>query len=140
MSDKANSYARNDYHQASMTKMNEFLRVYNNPSQAVNTLLDSEAHQIIERNRKVVESLLKIVILCGKQGLAFHGHCDVNWVADEDCGNEGNFIEIVKFRAETDPVLANHLVSSPRNAKYTSKTSQNELIVVGQTTQKEIID
>ena len=142
MSDKANSYARNDYHQASMTKMNEFLRVYNNPSQAVNTLLDSEAHQIIERNRKVVESLLKIVILCGKQGLAFHGHRDddVNWVADEDCGNEGNFIEIVKFRAETDPALANHLVSSPKNAKYTSKTSQNELIVVGQTTQKEIID
>ena len=33
MSDKANSHARNDYHQSSMTKMNEFL---SDPSQAVN--------------------------------------------------------------------------------------------------------
>ena len=107
------------------------------------TYLDSEAHQIIERNRKVIESLLKIVILCRKQGLAFRGHHDdnVSWVVDEDCGNEGNFIEIAKFQAETDPVLANHLVSSPRNAKYTSNTIQNELIaVVGQTIENEIID
>lgn len=143
MSDKANAHAKNDYHQSSMAKMDEFLRRYNNPSQAVNTLLESEAHQIIERNRKVIESLLKIVILCGKQGIAFRGHRDdnVNWVVGEDHGNEGNFIEIVRFRAETDPILANHLVSSPRNAKYTSKNIQNELIgVVGQMIQKEIID
>lgn len=143
MSDKATAHARNDYHQSSMAKMNEFLRIYNNPSQGVNTLLDSEAHRIIERNRKVIESLLKIVILCGKQGLAFRGHRDdnVNWVLDEDRGNDGNFIEIIRFRAETDPILANHLVSAPRNAKYTSKTIQNELIsVVGQKIQKEILD
>ncbi|XP_011407360.1 PREDICTED: uncharacterized protein LOC100638658, partial [Amphimedon queenslandica] len=123
--------------------MNEFLRLYNNPSEGVNTPLDSEAHRIIERNRKVIKSLLKIVILCGKQGLPFRGHRDdnANWVLDEDCGNDGNFVEIIRFRAETDPILANHLVSAPKCAKYTSKTIQNELIsVVGQKIQKEILD
>ena len=90
MSDKANAHAKYDYHQSSMVNMDEFLYRYHNPSHTVNTLLDSEAHQIIERNRKVIESLLKIVILCGKQGLAFCGHHDdnVNWVVEEDHGNE----------------------------------------------------
>ena len=36
------------------------------------------------------------------------------------------------FRAESDDVLRHHLQSAPRNAIYTSKTIQNELIhVVG---------
>ena len=30
----------------------------------------------MERNQHVIESLLKIVLLCGKQGLAFCGHRD----------------------------------------------------------------
>jgi len=41
--------------------------------------------------------------------------------------NEGNFIEPVKFRTETDPILFNHLQNV---VKYTSKTIQNELIDV----------
>lgn len=125
-----------------MTKMDEFLRRYDNPSQSVNTLLDCEAQRIIEKNRKVIESLFKVIILCGKQGLGFRGHRDdqINWM-EEDGGNEGNFIEIVQFRAETDSILASYLINSPRNAKYTSKNIQNELIsVVGRIIQKEIVD
>ena len=34
----------------------------------------------------------------------------------------------MKFRAETDAVLANHLQSAPKNATYVSKTIQNVLI------------
>ena len=46
----------------------------------------------------------------------------------------------MRFRAETDPTLANHLKESPRNARYTSKGIQNELIeVVGNTIQLDII-
>ena len=58
---------------------------------------------------------------------------------EERCSNEGNFIQLVRFRAETDPVLADHLANSPENATYTSKTIQNELInVVGNTIQRDI--
>ena len=39
-----------------------------------------------------------------------------------------NFIELVKFRAETDAILKTHLENAPRNALYISKTIQNELI------------
>ena len=67
---------------------------------AVHTVLDSEAKLVMEGNKKVTESVLKIVMLCGMQGLARHGHRDdgINW---EDCNgsstNEGNFVEVVRF-------------------------------------------
>ena len=110
MSEKATTHAKKDYHLFAMTKMNEYLSRYENPSQTVNTLLDNESRRIVENNRKVVESLLKIVLLCGKQGLALRGHRDdkLNW--EDKCSfNEGNFIQLVRFRAETDPILANPL-------------------------------
>ena len=63
----------------------------------------------------MLESLIKTVLLCGKQGLALRGHRDdkISWTEDEDVhSNEGNFVELVRFRAETDPVLAQHLAES----------------------------
>ena len=54
--------------------------------------------------------------------------------------HQGNFIELVHFRAETDEVLADHLQSAPRNALYTSKTIQNSLIdVVRQRILRDIV-
>ena len=79
-----------------------------------------------------------------KQGLAYRGHRDdkVSFAEQYDQGshNPGNFIELVRFRAETDPVLAKHLKNAPKNAKYTSKTIQNQMIsIVGDHIRSEII-
>ena len=58
------------------------------------------------------------------------GHRDdrIQWEDEVEGPNEGNFIQLVRFRAETDEVLANHLSKCPGNACYTSKTIQNELL------------
>ena len=73
-------------------------------------------------------------MLLGKQGLAFRGYRDdkVSFAEqyDQESHNPGNFIELVRFRAETDPVLAQHLNNAPLNAKYTSKTTQNQMISI----------
>lgn len=142
MSRKATTHAQKNYHLTAMTKMEEFLVRYQNPTQAVGAVLNNESRQIMENNQKVIESLLKVVMLCGKQGLALRGHRDdtINW-EEESTSNEGNFIQLVRFRAETDPILANHLAKSPRNAHYTSKTIQNELVgVIGNCIRGRIID
>ena len=143
ISDRALAHGKLDYHLASLAKMSEFLDCYRNPSQAIDTILVSEARKRMEANKKVISSLLKIVLLCGKQGIAFRGHRDdcLNWEDIEDeYSNPGNFIELVRFRAETDNTLSEHLKNSPRNARYTSKTIQNELIeVVGKYISNEII-
>ena len=82
-------------------------------------------------------------MLCRKQGLALRGHRDdkISWTEEDDAhSNEGNLVELVQFRAETDPVLAQHLAKSPRNARYTSKTIQNELVeVIGECICNDII-
>ena len=95
----------------------------------------------METNQKVIESLLHIIILCGKQELALRGHRDdrIDWHAGER-SNEGNFVQLVCFRAETDTILSPHLSKVPKNAHYTSKTIQNELLsVVGDSSCNGII-
>ena len=56
---------------------------------------------MMESNQKVIESLLKIVMLCGKQGLALCGHRDntIDWEDEEKSSNDGNFVQLVRFRA-----------------------------------------
>ena len=72
-----------------MTKMEQFLVRYRNPSQGINTLLDNEA-KIMETNQKVIESLLKTVILCCKQGIAVCDHRDdgIHWENDDGSLND----------------------------------------------------
>ena len=91
----------------------EFLARYENPSQFISVIMNSE----MQSWRQVLESLTKIV-LCGKQGLALCDHRDdkISWMEDDSVqyhSNEGNFVELVRFRAEMDPVLAHHLANSP---------------------------
>ena len=85
----------------------------------------------METNQKVIESPLRIVILYGKQGLALCGHRDdkIDWQSVES-SNEDNFVQLVHFRVETDTILSAYLSKAPKNACYTSKTIQNELLSV----------
>ena len=140
-SDACRKHASSQYHFDAMARMCEFKDAVNNPKTAIDNILDSERLRSIERNRHVIASLFKVVILCGKQGIALRGHRDdsIDWNAavgsfsvvnssqnESPCSNLGNFIELVRFRAETDHLLAEHLKSAPHNSQYTSKTIQNE--------------
>ena len=53
----------------------------------------------------------------------------------------GNFIELVRFTAENDHVLCTYLETLHRNALYTLKTIQNEMIdIIGSAIEDQIID
>ena len=67
------------------------------------------------------------------------GHRDDS--SASDASNIGNFIELVRFRAENDEVLRTYIETSPRNAIDMSKTIQNEMIdVIGSAIEDRIID
>jgi len=111
--------------------MNEFLIRYQHPALAVNIQHDQRLQETLMKNQNVLKSLFKIVLLSGKQSIAFRGHRDDHIAWFENCDiNQGNFIEFTRFRVETDEILQNHLMNAPRNAQYTSKTIQNEMIGV----------
>ena len=66
-----NFHSGSEYHTNSLTRMSEFVKRYKNPSQTIATQLNTQLQKIMENNRKVIESLLQVVMLYGKQGLAF---------------------------------------------------------------------
>jgi len=143
-SQKMLAHAKLGYHLTAMARMQEYLTRYAHPATAIDVASNRKVQQNMENNVNVLESLFKIVLLCGKQGIALRGHRDdkINWFEqDEDDCNHGNFNEIVRFRAETDETLRKHLQNAPRNAKYTSKTIQNDMIqVIGKHIRKSILN
>ncbi|KAL5515813.1 hypothetical protein EMCRGX_G001034 [Ephydatia muelleri] len=71
-------------------------------------------------------------VIAKAYGIAFRGHRD-DWpdVQDDPNGNHGNFLALLNVRIQAgDRVLEEHLKNSTSNALYTSKTVQNELIVI----------
>ena len=129
-SQKMSNHSSLEYHLMACTKMRAFLATFEQPSKAISTQLDSQAQEQLEENKLVLQSLFKVTMLLGKQGLAFRGHRDDKISFDEPIDqvshNPGNFIELVRFRADTDSALAKHLKNAPQNARYTSKTIQNQ--------------
>ena len=126
------------YHQSSMARMSAFKDSCSNPSHSVASMLNAAHREQVSRNTKVIKSLLKCVAFCGKQGLSLRGHRDDSTASESI--NTGNFIELVQFRAENDDVLRTYLETAPRNALYTSKTIQNEMIsVIGSAIKDELI-
>ena len=63
-----------------------------------------------------------------KQGLAFRGHCDdrVDFSSYEI--NIGNFVALLQLLVKGNNPLQKHLLSSSRQARYTSKPIQNDVI------------
>ena len=102
-------------------------------------MLNTARKEQVSRNTKVVKSLLKCVAFCGKQGISLRGHRDDSTASESV--NTGNFMQLVQFRAENDAVLFTYLETAPRNALYTSKTIQNEMIsVIGNAIQEKLIE
>ena len=112
MSVKAKAHMELEYHQASLAKIGEFVACYKNPSAAINVVIDNETSKIMEKKINKSDRIL-----------AEHREHYFNLEQAGESINQENFIELARFRAETDQILAEHLASAPRNVKYTSKTN-----------------
>ena len=78
-----------------------------------------------------MSSVVKCVVLCGKQNLPLRGHRDDSQHIEDNNINSGNFQALINFRVDSgDDNLKNYLENDPRNATYRSKTIQNEIIDV----------
>ncbi|XP_025417875.1 uncharacterized protein LOC112688740 [Sipha flava] len=69
------------------------------------------------------------LILCGRQNLVLRGHRDSGKIESNDSKvmNEGNFREILRYRAQGDIEMKTYLESLGK-MKYTSHRSQNNMI------------
>ena len=79
------------------------------------------------KNRVFLRSILKCIEFCRHQGIALRGHRDDNTVEDDI--NKDILFALLQYRVDSaDLLLKEHLDTCKKNASYSSKTSQNELL------------
>ena len=131
------------YHALSVEIASNFIDTTSGRSQPISNQLKSSRIQEAKENNMILCSIVDCIITCAKQGIPLRGHRDDSKdVADNPESNHGNFLELLWFRARGgDVTLKRHLESAAKNALYTSKTIQNELIgICGDMIQKCILD
>ena len=85
----------------------------------------------MEANRRILRVLVNVVLLFAKQNIAYRGHHEDSKYVDDPNYNSGNYQEFLRFIAENgNEVLRLHFENAARNATYTSKNIQNELIEI----------
>ena len=121
------------FHKAAVESAMAFTAAMENQGVSIDQQLISARQKLIAKNRLKLRSIVQAVIFCGRQGIAFRGHRDDGPVLTEesDSRNQGNFRALLQFRIDAgDEVLKEHLQTADRNAMYTSKEIQNEMIAV----------
>ena len=117
-----------------MVKAGEFQKTMSGEQPNIQQRLSKNLADTISINRQKLSSIVKTIILCGRQNIALRGHRDNALDVERDVDsttNHGNFLALLNFCIDAgDTVLENHLSSAARNATYTSNTIQNQIVTV----------
>ena len=120
------SHATRDYHKRSMARLHAFQQTYGNISHRIDFTITDTSNRQVDTNRSILKSVVKCLLLCGHQGIALRGHRDDS---TSERTNKGNFKALLDFRVDSgDVVLENHIKACNKNATYSSKTVQNQLL------------
>ena len=114
-------------HQRSTERADLFLRNYQHSNERIDSRLLHQSNQLAEENKHVLSQIVLAIEFLAKQGLSFRGHRDDKVDFSDDSSNRGNFIATLQLMSRNDQLLQKHLLSAKRNAKYTSKTIQNQI-------------
>ncbi len=107
-----------DHLSAAGEKTQNFTAVTTGQKPSVYQQQKKVGEQKLERTRYAVKSVIATLEVLGRQGLAIRGNTD----------ERSNFMAMLNFCAETDPLLAEHLQKADENMKYTSHQIQNEIV------------
>jgi hypothetical protein len=117
------------YHQFAVTQAESLKSSLLRPESSIDNQLRGVRAEEIARNRSVLKHIADAIHLCGTQSIALRGHRDDS-TADPH-RNKGTFLAVLQYGIRSgDTVLANHFKEASKNATYTSKTIQNQLIEV----------
>ncbi len=118
-----------DIHRDSMLRLVQFRSVMTGETKGTDEQADNMRSARIQYNRDILSSIIKTVILAGRQNLSLRGHRDdsQHYVSS----NPGNFQAFLNFRVDSgDTKLKQHFETGKKNATYRSKTIQNKLIKI----------
>ncbi|XP_022180189.1 zinc finger MYM-type protein 1-like [Myzus persicae] len=115
---------------------------------SVTTMIDSQIRVEVAKNRTMLKSLIRCAIYCARQDIGLRGHSEtteISEIVNNDIAteNKGNFVELVKLLCIESQTCCSAYEALPKNAKYTSKIIQNDMIsaastVIAQSILKEV--
>ncbi|CAF1491778.1 unnamed protein product, partial [Didymodactylos carnosus] len=130
-----NRHSKSQFHRGSTMCADNFRRTFEQPSLSIVSLIDKERFELIERNKAVLLSIIKIVITCARQNMPLRGHREEKLIDIRktlncvDSSSGSNFVALLKQRVDSgDEVLKCHLENGPRNSSFISGLVQNEII------------
>ena len=126
--EKLDSHESADYHKRAEERALHAKTQLQNIPNRIDVQLNKVKNQNNESNEAILPHIVDAARLCAVQQIPFRGHRDDKiQFTQESTDNEGN---IIRLLAKSNPGLKDHLEHSPQNARYTSKTIQNEVIAV----------
>lgn len=124
------------YHTNAVAKGSALIHSVESPKSNVEYMVNDTNQQMFDENIHILSCIVDAVLFLGKQNLALRGHRDDRTSTDS---NKGNFWAILELISKSDKILKKHLETAKKNAVYTSKTVQNELItIIGEQIRKTI--
>ena len=119
------------YHLTAMERASKFIANFLNPEGRIDSSLAEAGSKNFEFNSKILPTIVEAVIFCARQRIALQGsHQDKVDYSSEPTQNQGNFVAVLRLLAKSNSTLDGHLKHGPRNALYTSKTVQNEILQI----------
>ena len=92
-------------------------------SQHIDKLINAQSREEIIKNRKRLMGTIDTVLILAFQGLSFRGHDE-----SSTSRNQGNFIELLKYKVKGTELESITLENVPQNAKYSSPKIQKEIL------------
>ena len=124
-------HSSKEYHQRAGDRAYNFVKTYSKPQQRVDSRLTDVGDRNLNLNTSILPVIAEAAITCANQRIPLQGHKQDKIDFDSPpLNSEGNFIAVLRLLAKNISELKEHLTSGPRNARYISKTVQNELIEI----------
>ncbi|CAH1103847.1 unnamed protein product [Psylliodes chrysocephalus] len=113
-------HLNSSWHKESLVKCENFKKVKEGKTLEIAQLLDEKKRQEIEKNRKILSSIVKSIVFCGTHNLPLRGKTL----------KSGVFFDLLAFRVDSGDVALGKHLKNPNSRKgiYISPIIQNELI------------
>lgn len=117
------SHHTSKVHIDAQTANDAFLSICKGEKKSINEKISTAYAERIAANRKIMISIIDVIVRLSSRGLALRG----TWDKEKSC-EDSNFDYFVNWISQHEPTLAKHLTSCPGNAKYLSPKIQNDII------------
>ena len=124
-------HSKKKYHLTAMDRASTCITNFLNPGRRIDSLLVDASSKNFEFNSKILPTIVDADIFCAHQRIALQGcHQDKIDYSSEPTQNQGNFVGVLRLLAKHNSTLDDHLRNGPRNALYTSKNVQNDILQI----------